>query len=167
MRPHDVVVLCKIIIQHQKEWQNRMLAESLFISSGEISESLNRSRTARLIDHNKKMVNKASFYEFLLHGLPFVFPGELGALQRGIATAHSHNFMKQYFDSNTNYIWPDYEGSLVGLALKPLYENQTKAVKFDAKLYEVLALIDVLRIGKVREIEVAKKEIHKIFFDAK
>jgi len=167
MRPQDVAVLAKIIVLAQESWQNKTLAESLFISSGEISESLNRSRTAKLIDHHKKTVNKSSFYEFLIHGLPFVFPGELGTPQRGIPTAHSHPLMKEHFDSSTDYVWPDLEGKVLGLAVEPLYENQLKAAKLDDKLYKILALIDVLRVGKVREIEVAKRELHQLFFDEK
>ncbi len=167
MRPHDIAVLAKIIVKHDDEWQNKTLAEELFISSSEISESLNRSRTAMLIDHNKKKVNKEGFLEFVIHGLPFVFPGELGPLQRGIPTAHSHSFMKQQFDSNTEYVWPDFEGVVLGMVLEPLYENQTKATKIDAQLYKLLALMDVMRVGKVREKDLAKSELQNMLFDEK
>lgn len=167
MRPHDIAILAKIIAKHDDDWQNKTLSEELFISSSEISESLNRSRTAMLIDYHKKQVNKQGFLEFVVHGLPFVFPAEPGPLQRGIPTAHSHSFMKQQFDSNTEYVWPDSEGTVVGMVLEPLYANQTKATKVDAQLYKLLALIDVLRIGKVREKDVAKSELQKMLYDDK
>ncbi|CAN5313572.1 hypothetical protein BH09BAC1_BH09BAC1_04440 [soil metagenome] len=165
MRPQDIVILAKVILMGEKEWLNKELSEQLYISPGEISESLNRSRAAKLIDPNKKRVNRHSFYEFISHGLSYVFPAELGTLQRGIGTAHSHTFMQDSFESTTAYVWPDYEGAIMGLAVEPLYNNQTKAIKADPSLYKMLALIDSLRIGKAREIEIAAKELHKMIIN--
>jgi predicted transcriptional regulator len=45
VRPHDIVVLLKII-SLDKNWLNKDLASSLYISNSEISESLNRSMIA-------------------------------------------------------------------------------------------------------------------------
>lgn len=40
---------------------------------------------------------------------------------RGIATAHSHDFMKEKFISEMNYVWPDANGDIMGLAIEPFY----------------------------------------------
>jgi len=60
------------------------------------------------------------------------------------------------------YVWPDLHNKERGLAIEPLYSNQVKACKKDDKLYKLLALIDVIRVGRVREISVAVKELTKI-----
>lgn len=167
MRPQDIVVLAKIILVEKKKWTNKSLSEDLNISAGEISESLNRSSIARLIDENKRRVNKEALYEFLVHGFSYVFPVAVGTLQRGTPTAHSHPFMENLLHSSVTYVWPFSQSDAIGLALEPLYDKQVLAVKKDEDLYKLLALLDVLRIGKTREVELAKTALHKVFFDDK
>lgn len=59
------------------------------ISQSEVSESLNRSMEAGLIDESKKIVNRIALVEFLIHGIKYVFPQKPGAITRGVRTAHS------------------------------------------------------------------------------
>ena len=65
MRPQDIVILLKIIVLAEKDWLNKDLAQSLFISGSEIGESLARSEVAGLIDFTKKRVNRQGLFEFL------------------------------------------------------------------------------------------------------
>ena len=58
MRPHDVVILLKIVAKGNASWFNKDLANELYISQSEISESLNRSKIAGLISGDKKQVFK-------------------------------------------------------------------------------------------------------------
>ncbi len=161
MRPQDIVVLLKIITIDGQPWQMSTLASLLFISPSEVSESLNRSRLAGLIDYNKKIVNRNNFMEFLEHGLRYVFPVQLGTMVKGTATAHSHQFMKELIVSDTNYVWPYHRGDTIGLAIEPFYKNQVDAAKNDVQLYKLLALVDAVRVGKVREIKYAIEELKK------
>ena len=162
MRPQDVAILLKIIAQGKKQWQLSILSSSLFISLSEISESLNRSRIARLIDYNKKHVNRESFMEFLEHGVKYVFPQEPGAIVRGIPTAHAHPDMKKNFVSEMNYVWPDNKGDAMGAVIEPFYPRQAEAAKQDEDFYKLLALTDAIRVGKVREIKYAITEMKKM-----
>lgn len=162
MRPHDIVVLLKIISLGNK-WLNKDLSESLYISSSEISESLNRSMIARLISPDKKKVFKSALMRFIENGLGFVFPAEPGAIERGIPTAHSAPILNEYFLSEENYVWPSANGKVRGQTIAPLYPNQIKAVINDEKLYNMLALVDSIRVGKVRESEKALELLRQIF----
>jgi hypothetical protein len=162
MRPQDVVVLLKIVAKNDQHWQNKELAAELFISAAEISESLNRSSFAGLIDQEKKKVHRKSLIEFLEHGLHYVFPAAPGTMVNGIYTAHSHPFMQAQFQSELNYVWPDARGEYRGLSIEPLYKNQVSAVKFDPTLYLMLALIDVIRVGRIREWKVAVQELKRL-----
>jgi len=162
MRPQDVPILLKIVALKDAHWQLQPLSNMLRISMSEISESLNRSRTAGLIDFKKKRPNKLALMEFLEHGLKYVFPQEPGPVTKGILTAHSHSFMKQFIKSDENYIWPSFEGKFMGQTIEPFYGRQVEAVKDDPDLYKLLALTDVLRVGRVREVEIAKEELRKI-----
>jgi hypothetical protein len=162
MRPQDIAVLLKIVALDSELHQVSQLANSLLLSLSEVSESLNRSKVAGLIDYNKKKVNRQNLLEFLEHGVRYVFPQSPGSLVRGIPTAHSHPFMKKSFSSETDYVWPDNKGDVIGLQIEPFYNKQVEAAKQDAKLYELLAMVDVIRVGKVREIQVAKKHLKKL-----
>lgn len=165
MRPQDIVILLKIIVLGKKDWLNKDLAHTLFISGSEVGESLSRSELAGLIDFNKKRVNRQGLFEFLEHGLHYVFPQRPGAMMTGIPTAHGHPFMKQFIDANLLYVWPDFKGESRGLSIEPLYPNQVQAIQEDAVLYKILALLDVIRVGRVREISIAVNELEKIILD--
>jgi predicted transcriptional regulator len=162
MRPQDIAVLLKIIAGDNMIWQNKDLSVALSLSASEISESLNRSRIAGLIDGEKRKVSRRSLMEFLDHGLRYVFPAVPGPLARGIPTAHAHPFMSNEFPIEEPYIWPDPEGKVRGVAIEPLYQGTTRAIQGDEQLYKLLSLADVIRIGKVRERKVAIKELKKM-----
>lgn len=160
MRPQDIVILLKIISKKNQPWQNKDLANELFISTSEISESLNRSSIAGLIDADKKKkVYRQSLMEFIEHGLHYVFPALPGSMVNGLYTAHSHPFMQRYFSSELNYAWADARGMVRGLSIEPLYREQVKAAQQDDLLYLMLALIDVVRVGRVREMKIAIEKL--------
>lgn len=161
MRPQDVAILLKIVSKNSENWQLAEIANSLRISISEISESLNRSQIAGLIDYNKKKVNRQNLMEFLEHGVRYVFPLEPGSMVRGIATAHSHLSMKKKILSDLDYVWPDNNGKIVGLKIEPFYPKQVEAVIEDEVYYKLLSLVDVIRVGKVREVKYAVNELRK------
>jgi hypothetical protein len=162
MRPQDIAVLLKIITSNNNYLPISRLSYELHLSLSEISESLNRSRLARLIDEDKKKVFRQSLLEFLIHGLKYVFPMAPGPSTKGFATAHSHPFMKQKFDSTENYVWPDPDGDLRGLEIEPLYTKLPRAAILDPEFYKCMALTDVLRVGRNREQKVAIDELSKL-----
>lgn len=160
MRPQDIVILLKIItIPQDTAWKVMDIAASVHLSQSEISESLNRSQLAGLLDVSKKKAMRLALMEFLEHGLHYVFPQHPGALVRGIPTAHSHPFMKKKIVSSNDYVWPDADGKVRGQAIEPLAKTVTKAVKQDETLYKLLALTDVIRVGKTRELKIALQEL--------
>jgi hypothetical protein len=93
--------------------------------------------------------------EFIEHGLHYVFPQQPGTLVTGIPTAHSYGLFSEKFKSDEHFVWPDENGSLRGMAIFPLYKTVSKAVKKDEKLHLLLAAIDIIRVGKTRELSVA------------
>jgi hypothetical protein len=162
MRPQDVAILIKIASLPEINWTLLDLAASLHVSLSEISESLNRSRAAGLIDHTKKQVFSQNLLEFLQYGFKYVFPQMPGTIVRGVPAAHSHPYMKKFIKSEVNYVWADSEGKTMGLLIEPLYSKQTKAIHSSPEFYEMLALADVLRIGKIREKEIAVRQLKKL-----
>jgi hypothetical protein len=163
MRPLDIVVLLKIISYQDTNWQTRDLAFDLGISLSEISESLNRSMIGGLIDGTKKKVFKKNLFDFLQYGIRHVFPSIVGSLAIGIPTAHSAFIIKDKIISESNFVWPDLGGTIKGESIEPLYKSVPFASKKDLFLYNMLALVDVLRVGKAREIKIALDELQRLF----
>lgn len=161
LKPQDIVILLKIIALGKKEWFHHTLAEALGMSQSEITQSLNRSKYAGLIDEARKKVNRIAFNEFIIHGLSYVFPQQPGAIVRGILTAHSAAPLNQIISASEKYVWPYARGNERGQAVIPLYNSVVEAAMKDNDLYELLALVDALRIGRVREKELAKTELKK------
>ena len=164
MRPQDIVILLAIVSYGKKDWLIKDLANSLYISQSEVSESLNRSQVAGLIDYNKRRVNRHALYEFLEFGLSYVFPVQPGSVVSGMPTAHSHITLKDKIVSEQFYVWPEPAGSVRGFAIEPLYAKQVKAAKENSELYKLLAMVDVLRVGNRREIKLAKDILDKSIF---
>jgi hypothetical protein len=59
------------------------------------------------------------------------------------------------FISDERFVWPYGEGSSRGQAIEPLHPNTPEACLNDAKYYELMALTDAIRVGKVREQNMA------------
>jgi hypothetical protein len=161
MRPQDIAILLKLVALGDKDWQLTSLSHALHISISEISESLNRSRLSKLIDFEKKKVKRHNLMEFLEHGVKYVFPQAPGTMVRGIPTAHSQRDIKESFISEINYVWSDPKGEVMGLLIEPLYPKQVQAVKNDPFFYELMALLDVVRVGKIREVNYAVRALKK------
>jgi hypothetical protein len=162
MRPQDIVVLLKILCYPPGKWYNKDLAADLFLSTAEISNSLQRSSLSGLIDIEKRRVRVLALFEFMVYGLQYVFPQHPGSYSRGIPTAHSHPYMKALFSSDQAYVWPDAESEYKGLSVQPLYPGAISAVKRDEKLYLMLSLLDVLRMGKTREKDAAITKLREL-----
>lgn len=165
MRPQDIAVLLKIILS-KPDWMNKEIAEGLFLSPAEISYSLQRSALAELLDQSKRKVMRNTFLEFIQYGLPRVFPAIKGAIAIGIPTAYSSPVMSAYLMTNQFnevVIWPYAEGEARGESISPLYPNAVKAALKDPELYELFSLVDVMRLGKVREKEIAFKLLKEKF----
>ena len=161
MRPHDVVVLLKIGSKKTALWMMKDLAHELGISQSEVSESLNRSVYAGLIADNKKTIMKQALLEFLEFGLKYVYPQQPGAVVRGMPTAYSAPPLAGEISSNETIVWPYAEGKARGQSIAPLHPGVPKACLHDVALYQLLALTDAVRIGKVRERKLAMDELRK------
>ncbi len=151
MKPQDIVIILKIALQENKPWTQLSLANSLFISQSEISESIYRSKYARLLVNQGKQVNRRALLDLLQFGVPYVFPQQPGEVVRGVPTSHSAAPLSEHIMSNEHYVWPYAKGQLRGHSIQPLFPTVVQAVQVDPELHELLALVDALRVGRARE----------------
>jgi len=166
LKPQDVVVLLKLAIP-ESPVSYLELAHELGISGSEVHASVRRSRKAGLLNISTLRPKREALLEFLLHGVKYVFPAEMGSSTRGMPTAFAAPPLKQHFvreplvgvSARRVPVWPDPEGDARGEELKPLYRSVPKAARKDPKLYELLVLVDAIRAGGARERHLAGEEL--------
>jgi DNA-binding transcriptional MocR family regulator len=159
MKSQDILLLLKVVCLDNEPWNQKPVADALGLSQSEVSEAVARCKYAGLIDPKGKKVMKLALLEFLQFGLRYVFPQKPGAVVRGIPTSHSAAPLKDQIQSTEHYVWPYAKGTVRGQSIIPLYPSVPEAALKDAKLYELLALVDALRVGRAREKELAIIEI--------
>lgn len=145
-------------------WNQKPTAAALGMSQSEVSESVARSKYAGLLDPKGKSVMKMALFELLQYGIRYVFPQKPGPVVRGVATSHSAAPLKEQIQSTEAYVWPYGNGTVRGHSIMPLYPSVPEAALQDEKLYELLALVDALRVGRAREKQIAVQEL-KIRFE--
>ncbi len=163
IKPQDILVVLKILSLRRKPWRAIDVAHDLGISPSEVSMALGRARRVGFLDEARRNVMTAPVFEFLVHGLKYVFPAELGPMCRGIPTAHSAPRLSRRIisEEHDQCVWPSEEGTLRGQAVPPLYKTAPHAATRDPQLHELLALVDALRIGRARERKIAAQEMEK------
>jgi hypothetical protein len=155
----DVVVLLKLLLERGRR-PYALLSKELHISASEIHAAVRRSIAAGLIDPATRLPLRKPLEEFLLHGVRYAFPATLGRLARGIPTAYAAKpLVNQISYDDLAPVWVAPEGTVRGYAVEPLYSSVPAAAMADAALYELLALVDALRIGRVRERKLAEEEL--------
>lgn len=108
-----------------------------------------------------RRVNRLAFMEFLEHGLRYVFPAEPGNLRQGVPTAHSGPILAEQIDSEEPYVWPSPNGSVRGRAIEPLVPKASELPQRSPAAYEMLSLVDALRVGRARERNLASKALRQ------
>lgn len=176
MKSQDILLLLKLLSMEKSEvassdtdYSVRQLEALTGISKSELSATLNRcirvGLAARDRQSNAPRVNRKALLGFLIHGIKYVFPAKPAELVRGIPTAFAAPVMagKMMSAGDVINVWPDATGKDKGQAVAPLFKSVPAAAKADPKLYELLALVDAIRIGNVRETKLAEQLLKEEF----
>lgn len=151
----------------------RSMGDMLGISKTEVSRSNQRNLASGLVRQDRKTgllkPDSKALLEFLTHGIKYVFPVKLAEIVRGVPTAHAAPVLEGKMMSAGDLIpvWPDANSSQMGQAIQPLIESVPAIAKKDSRMYELLALIDAIRMGGPRESELAKKMLAAILVGEK
>jgi hypothetical protein len=101
--------------------------------------------------------------EFALYGAKYAFPCVQLPLAVGVPTSHSAPaFARVFAPGSTDFVWPHPNGTVRGVGVEPLHPSVPYAAMQDAKLYEMLALFDALRVGKARERGMALERLQAL-----
>ena len=175
IKGQDVVILLKLISLDQARADRRKdgdlpndaphtvrdLEMQLSISKSEVNNSIRRCLDSGLAlrdrEDGRPRANARGLLDFIRHGLKFVFPAAPGAMTRGMPTAFAAPMLEGLLLSagQYNYVWPSPDAETVGQRVKPLFHSVPEAARQDARLYEYLALVDAVRLGGRREVDLA------------
>jgi DNA-binding Lrp family transcriptional regulator len=163
LKPQDVYVALKIVAAHSDRAPYSQLAAELVMSPSEVHASVQRAQRSHLL-HGPRLKNRPNFSaleEFLLHGLKYAFPPERGELTRGVPTSYAAEPLRSMIapGNEPSPVWPYEEGKQRGIGFEPLYRTAPIAALRDPSFYELLALADALRDGRVRERRTAETEL--------
>ena len=161
LKPQDLVVLLKIHLEPSGSWTFSGLSEGLRISASEVHSALKRAGYAQLYSQTRRQVRLHNLREFLEYGMRYAFPAQPGSMARGIPTAWSTSPLLGRLGTAARpmLVWPDPRGEVSGLSIQPLYRTVPFAARLDPRLYELLALLDGLRLGRSRERAIATEEL--------
>lgn len=162
----DIYVLLKLAMMEQFSSYDH-LGQCLVMSASEVHAAVKRSIKAGLINPQSRLPMRKPFEEYLFHGVPYAFPAESGRVVRGVPTAYAAPPLSEmilYSDLPPVWMWG--EGSAKGMSVEPLHKSARLMVQRDQGFYEVLALVDALRMGRRREQSIAVEELKRRLFDA-
>lgn len=163
LQPLDIVLCLKLASIDREFPGYEHLAFELDIALSSAHRSVKRLQHAGLLTAARRP-QRAAVLELLIHGVRYVYYAKPGELTRGIPTAHAALPLSELIAADTNAVkpvWPDPKGNVRGYAVTPLHKNVPTAALRDAKLYELLALVDAVRIGRARERAIAEDELRK------
>lgn len=161
LKSQDIFLALHLLADSEFRRQSEY-AKELGLSQPEVSNALKRLSNARFIDPQLQLPYRRNLKEFLIHGLKYVFPVEPASLKKGVPTAHSAKPMLDKLRAGgLPYVWPSKNGEVKGQAIEPLYASVPEAVQTNPQLYELLAIVDSIRLGKPRELRVAISELEQ------
>jgi len=163
LKPQDICILLKIVVIDGAPWSYGQLACELGMSASEVHAGVKRAAEAGFmrLEQSWGTPDARALEEFLVHGLKYAFAATRGDLTLGIPTAHAAPPLNQLLEQRDAppLVWPHESGTVRGHELPPLYKSVPVAAQRDARLYELLALVDGIRAGSPHEREVAVREL--------
>lgn len=157
----DVLVLVWLAA-HPGGWTFRGLGNDLGMDPAALHRSVGRLKRAKLLDEDRQL-NRSNCEEFLVHGVRYVVPGELGASGRGVPAAWGAEPLRDMLASGADPspVWSDPSGRHRGPLLEPIADAAPHLAKADSQLAQWLPLLDAIRVGRARERKLASEELAK------
>jgi hypothetical protein len=159
LRPVDVAVAVRLAQTPGATFES--LSADLLMSTSTAHAAVKRLEAAHLAVPGSRRTNRLALREFLAHGVRYAFPAILGGQAQGVPTAHSAPPLSARIVATDPVVWPARKGTLRGASLTPLLARAAELPDHCPQLYEALALVDALRIGRAREREMAAAELEK------
>ncbi len=162
LRPQDLLLAIQIWRKGTRSWSYPSLGQELRLSLGEAHGGVKRAISAGLLLEQRQVVKAvpSRLLSFLLHGVASAFFPDRGQVVRGMATSVYSPALKEQIAPHPEgfcIVWPrdNPQGTVKGESLVPLYSSVPEVAETDVGFYEIMSLIDVLRVGHSSEKKTA------------
>ena len=154
LRPLDIVVMLKLSLENRERPPVPRLANELHLYPSEVYASVKRARAWHLVRVAElgDRLNRSWLLEFLIHGVRYAFPAEIGPPTRGVPTGYAASPLSKTIADAGELppVWPSQLIRFAATALRPTKDVPQAALE-DERLYELLALVDALRSGQLTD----------------
>lgn len=137
----------------------RAIADAIGISAGEVSKGTKRLIASRLVvERDKNLFAEAgALLEWLCYGVRYAYPQEPAGYGRGMATSWNCPLLEsEMVPPVPPLVWLTPGGEVEGALIKPIHESVPFAASHDARLYQALSMLEAIRVGKPRELAIAR-----------
>jgi len=162
LRPQEVLVTCKLLLLGRSDWTFAALAKDLYMSASEVHASVGRARMAGILSPSsaeRPRVSRPQLLSLVGTSVRDVFFAIRGALVPGVPTSTSAACLQGLFPSRraVPQVWACAAGRnlVTGESVSPIYPSVPAACQRDARLYRLMALVDVVRVGEPAEQRLA------------
>lgn len=149
LRPFDIAVALRLLLVPEERYEP--LAAALVTSTSAVHRSVARLQLAGLCVPSRRTIVGPALREFLAHGVRFAFPPVIGPERAGMATAWGHPDAANWVGATSvpprPMVWPSEQGTSRGETLVPLFRNVIAVAAADDRLYQLLAMVDMCRVG--------------------
>lgn len=163
IKRQDIVVLAVLMERGAEKLAYAELGKIAQLSASEAYAAVKRLQESALLNMNHAPVRR-NVAEFLVHGLRYTFPMKAaGGLAKGLPTAYAAPVAAEEFATTGMMpVWATADGNVYGRSFEPIYPTAPLAAASNQGLYDRLALIDMLRGGRVRERQFAERKLQEI-----
>ncbi|NBC96878.1 MAG: winged helix-turn-helix transcriptional regulator [Deinococcus-Thermus bacterium] len=159
LQPRDLFVALKLHLTSDPMTSFAKLGRDIGLSDSTMHRSVRRLVEAGLVT-SERTVRRADLRDLLVHGVRYVYYVRAGEPTRGLPTAFAARPLDTMLASGEEVpVWPDPDGAVRGYAVQPLDAHVPDAARRDPELYELLALVDAIRIGRPRDVALASQEL--------
>ncbi len=167
IKPQDTLLALKYwSLKQDSQYRSvRNIAESIGISPSEVSKGANRLAAARLGIQRDGIVfaEKGALLEWLKYGVRYAYPQESVGYGRGMATSWNCPILKsEMVPPSPALVWPVPSGDEDGVLIRPFHESVPLSASRDERLYIALSLVEAIRGGKPRELEIARNLLDRL-----
>lgn len=174
LKPQDIVVAIDLATRQplpgtpsaiDMPISRRDVAARLGVSLGSVVASYKRLEALGLIARlaikveRQMQANRSALLEFLQYGLRYYSHPETVGVGRGTPTGWSAPGLRDsapMVPPETPYVWADPGGTDRGEQITPIHKSAVSLAKANKDAYAILACADIMRLGRPREIEIAK-----------
>ena len=161
LKPQDLAAVLAVCVCPDPQWSFQTLSAWMGVAPSYLFYALKRAGESGLYRAEARSVNRLGMMEFIQHGARWGFYVQLGSRVRGVPTAHSGPVLagQLAYEAAAAVVWPSPRGLVVGQSLDPLYPQAISTTEGAPELYQVLTLVDAVRLGRRRDTELALDEL--------